>query len=82
MKTGEGEYKVVRELDQILPRAMKPEPSGGRTDLRLYWREGPRGRWLGIQFTDPDTGKPVGEELPIQKPADIGPYFDAGREGL
>jgi photosystem II stability/assembly factor-like uncharacterized protein len=71
------DYLVVRQLDEILPLAMKPTPSGGRTDVRLYWREDARSRWLGIQFIDPDTGKLVGDELPIEKPEDIGPYFDA-----
>jgi hypothetical protein len=75
MKTGD-DPSVVRWLDEILPLAMQPTPSDARLDLRLYFREGPKGLWLGIEVFDAD-GKQVGKELPINKPESIGPYFDA-----
>jgi hypothetical protein len=57
------EASVVRWLDEILPLAMQPTPSGARLDPRLYFREGPDGRWLGVTVTDAD-GKQVGRTLP------------------
>jgi len=35
----QAEPMVVRELDKILPLAMRPTPSGARLDLRLYFSE-------------------------------------------
>jgi hypothetical protein len=69
------EASVVRWLDEILPLAMQPTPSGARLDPRLYFREGPDGRWLGVTVTDAD-GKQVGRTLPIDKQESIGGYFD------
>ena len=66
---------VVRVLDEILPRAMQPTESGARLDLRLYFREGPEGRWLGVTVIDADGT--VERDLPIKRPEDIGQYFDA-----
>jgi hypothetical protein len=74
--TAEDDYMVVRELDEILPLAMQPTRSGARLDLRLYFRESPKGQWLGVDVMGAD-GKQVGPPLPIQKPEDIGPYFAA-----
>ena len=39
MKTGD-DPSVVRWLDEILPLAMQPTPSGARLDLHLYFRGG------------------------------------------
>jgi hypothetical protein len=75
MTTG-NEPKVVRELDKILPRAMRPTPSGARLDLRLYFTEDKDGQWLSVTVTDADD-KQVGPSLPIDRPESIGPYFDA-----
>ena len=62
MKTGD-DPSVVRWLDEILPLAMQPTPSGARLDLRLYFREGPKGLWLGIGVFDAD-GRQVGKNCP------------------
>jgi hypothetical protein len=70
------EPSVVRWLDEILPLAMRPTPSGARLDLRLYFGEGPKGPWLSVEIHDAD-GRQVGKSLPIDKPDSIGPYFDA-----
>jgi hypothetical protein len=67
---------VVRELDTILPLAMQPTPSGARLDLRLYFRESPKGQWLGVDVIGAD-GRQVGPPLPIDSPENIGPYFAA-----
>jgi len=73
--TTEDDPMVVRELDEILPLAMRPTPSGARLDLRLYFREGPTGRWLSVEVHDAD-GKLIGPSLPIDSQEGIGPYFD------
>jgi hypothetical protein len=69
---------VVRKLDEILPLAMKPTPSGARLDLRLYFHTegGKRGPWLSVNVTDAD-GKLTGPSLPIDTQEHIGGYFDA-----
>jgi len=74
--TTEDDPMVVRELDKILPLAMRPTPSGARLDLRLYFTENKKGRWLSVEVHDAD-GKLIGPPLPIDSPEHIGPYFDA-----
>jgi hypothetical protein len=67
---------VVRVLDEILPQAMRPTPSGARLDLRLYFSENKEGQWLSVSITDADDHQ-IGPSLPIDRPEQIGPYFDA-----
>ena len=74
--TTTNEPKVVKDLDAILPRAMRPTPSGARLDLRLYFSESKEGKWLSVTVTDADD-KQVGPSLPIDKPASISSFFDA-----
>ena len=68
--------RVVKDLDTILPEAMRPTPSGARLDLRLYFSEGKEGQWLSVIVTDADD-KQIGRSLPIDRPESIGPYFAA-----
>jgi len=67
---------VDRWLDEILPEAMRPTPTGARLDLRLYFHTEEHGTppWLSIAVIGPD-GRQVGESLPINEPEGIGPYF-------
>ena len=74
--TAEDDPMVVRELDTILPEAMRPTPSGARLDLRLYFTEDKRGRWLSVAVTDAED-KQIGPSLPLDSPEHIGPYFSA-----
>lgn len=74
--TAEDDPMVVRELDKILPQAMRPTPSGARLDLRLYFTEDKDGRWLSVVVTDADDHQ-IGRSLPIDRPEHVGPYFDA-----
>jgi hypothetical protein len=74
--TTEDDPMVVRELDKILPLAMRPTPSGARLDLRLYFSENKEGQWLSVAVTDADDNQ-IGPSLPIDSPEHIGPYFDA-----
>ncbi len=57
--TTEDDPMVVRELDKILPLAMRPTPSGARLDLRLYFHteRGKEGRWLSVAVTDADDNQ-------------------------
>jgi len=66
---------VVRELDKILPEAMRPTPSGARLDLRLYFHEDKEGRWLSVEVTDTHTHRQVGKSLPIDSQEHAGEYF-------
>lgn len=45
---------VVRALDEILPLAMRPTPSGARLDLRVYFSENKEGQSLSVAVTDAD----------------------------
>jgi hypothetical protein len=74
--TTEDDPMVVRELDETLPLAMRPTPSGARLDLRLYFHTEEHGTpaWLSMAVIGPD-GRQVGKSLPIDKPEGIGPYF-------
>lgn len=74
--TAKDDPMVVRELDKILPLAMRPTPSGARLDLRLYFTEDKDGQWLSVAVTDADDHQ-IGPPLPIDSPEHIGPYFDA-----
>lgn len=74
-------YKVVRLLDDLLPRAAKPQRSGVSFDLRLYLREDSNDGhlWGEVAFLDPETGKLLNDpknSLPLARPEDIGEYFD------
>ncbi|HEY6502045.1 MAG TPA: hypothetical protein VIZ20_21630 [Streptosporangiaceae bacterium] len=75
MTTG-NEPMVVRELDNILPEAMRPTPSGARLDLRLYFTEDKKGRWLSVAVTDADDHQ-IGPSLPIDSQEHVGQYFEA-----
>lgn len=72
------EASVVRWLDEILPEAMRPTPTGARLDLRLYFHTegGKKGRWLSITVTDADDHQ-IGKALPIDTQENIGGYFEA-----
>jgi len=53
-------YKVVRLLDDLLPKATKPTKSGVRLDCRLYFREKPNGDlWAEVVFVNPATGNAI-----------------------
>ena len=74
------EYKVVRLLDELLPGALKPTPSGARLDCRIYFRERPDGNYWGeVVLVDPTTGQPVttdpARSIPLDSPEAIGWYF-------
>jgi len=56
---------------------MRPTRSGARLDLRLYfYPDEKKGRWPSVEVHDVG-GKQIGPPLPIAKPEDIGPYFEA-----
>lgn len=74
--TANDDPMVVRELDKILPQAMRPTPSGARLDLRLYFTEDKDGQWLSVVVTDADDHQ-IGRALPIDSPEHIGQYFGA-----
>jgi hypothetical protein len=74
-------YKVVRLLDDLLPRAAKPQRSGVSFDLRLYLREDSNDGhlWGEVAFLDPETRKLLNDpknSLPLDRPEAIGEYFD------
>ena len=76
----ETEYKVVRLLDELLPVAATPQPSGVSFDIRLYLREDSNDGhlWAEVAFIDRETGKLLhtGEKaLPLDRPEVVGPYF-------
>ena len=79
LKEGE-QYKVVRLLDELLPEALKPTPSGPRLDCRIYFRERPDGhRWAEVVLVDAATGRPVaidpGQTLPLDGEGALSEYL-------
>jgi hypothetical protein len=67
------EYKVVRLLDEMLPGALKPTPSGARLDCRIYFREDSKDGhlWGEVVLVDADTGRPLNDaasSLPLDSP--------------
>jgi hypothetical protein len=74
-------YKVVRLLDDLLPRAATPQKSRISLDIRLYLREDTNDGhlWAEVAFIDRDTGKLINAPdtaLPLDRPEAIGWFFD------
>ena len=74
--------KVVRQLNEFLPRAAHPQPSGVSFDLRLYLREdsGDGHFWAGVSFIDRQTGQRIESEgestIPLADPPSVGWFFE------
>lgn len=74
-------YKVVRLLDELMPRAATPQKSGVSFDVRLYLREDSKDGhlWAEVAFIDRDSGKLINTPetaLPLDRPEAVGWYFD------
>jgi hypothetical protein len=77
----ECDYKVVRLLDDLLPRAATPQKAGVSFDIRLYLSENRHngGLWASVSFIDRTTGKLLKQEgnaLPLDSPGAVGWFFD------
>lgn len=77
----EHDYKVVRALDELLPKAARAQKAGVSFDIRLYLSENSNdGKlWAAVSFIDRDTGKLLKEpdnSLPLDSPAAVGWFFD------
>ncbi len=77
----ESDYKVVRLLDELLPRAATPQKAGVSFDIRLYLSEDSNSGdlWASVSFIDRSTGKLLkqeGNSLPIDQPGAVGWFFD------
>lgn len=72
----ENDYKVVRLLDELLPRAAKAQKSGISLDLREDKHDGTL--WAEVAFLDPVTGKLINDAenaLPLDNPGAVGWFF-------
>jgi hypothetical protein len=76
----EQDFKVVRDLDSIMPAAATPQKAGVSFDIRLYLSENSRdGKlWASVSFLDRDGHllKHPDNALPLDKPDAVGWYFD------
>jgi len=77
----EGDYKVVRLLDELLPQAATAQKAGISLDIRLYLSENSHDGqlWAAVSFIDRSTGKLLkhdGNSLPLDRPEAVGWFFD------
>jgi hypothetical protein len=77
----ESDYKVVRSLDDLLPKAARPQKAGVSFDVRLYLSENSHdGKlWAAVSFIDRETGQLLKEpdnSLPLDSPDAVGWFFD------
>lgn len=74
----EQDFKVVRDLDSILPEAATPQKAGLSLDIRLYLSENSHdGKlWASVSFLDRNGHLLKHGPLPLDKPDAVGWYFD------
>jgi hypothetical protein len=62
----EQEYKVVRQLDEVMPRALRSQKAGVSFDVRVYFRENDDGyRWAEVAFLDRDADHAIIDHMPL-----------------
>jgi hypothetical protein len=76
----EEDYKVVRVLDDLLPKAARPQKAGVSFDIRLYLSENSHDGqlWAAVSFIDRDSGQLLKEpdnSLPLDSPDAVGWFF-------
>ena len=60
------EYKVVRQLDDVMPRALTPQKAGVSFDLRVYFREKDDGyQWATVAFLDRQADHLIIDQMPL-----------------
>ena len=74
-------YKVVRLLDDLLPRAAKPHGQASPSTSGFILREDSNDGhlWGEVAFLDPESGKLLSDpenSLPLDRPEAIGEYFN------
>lgn len=74
-------YKVVRLVNELMPRAATPQKSGVSFDMRLYLREDSNDRhlWAEVAFIDRETGKLINTPetaLPLNRPEAVAEFMD------
>src|SRR3954471_14741155 len=63
---GDPKYKVVRQLDEVMPQAATPQKAGVSFDLRLYFRENDEGyQWAEVAFLDRDNSHRIIDQMPL-----------------
>lgn len=80
----EDQYRVVRQLDQVMPLAARAQKAGVSFDLRLYFREDDTGyQWAEIAFLDREHGHRILDDMPLVGEGVVGWFFDQiSRRGL
>ncbi len=62
----EQQYKVVRQLDEVMPRALRSQKAGVSFDVRVYFRENDDGyRWAEVAFLDRDADHAIIDHMPL-----------------
>lgn len=62
----EDRYRVVRQLDEVMPDAATSQKAGASFDIRLYFREDKTGyRWAEVAFLDRENGHRIIDDMPL-----------------
>lgn len=60
------EYKVVRQLDEVMPRALTSQKAGVSFDLRVYFREDGNGyQWAEVAFLNRSAEHAIIDHMPL-----------------
>jgi hypothetical protein len=73
----EHQYKVERQLAEVMPRAAEPKKARVSFDLRLSFREDDTGyKWAEVAFLDRNDKHKIIDHMPL-KGDDVVPWFFA-----
>lgn len=73
----ESQYKVVRQLVEVMPQAATPQKAGVSFDLRLYFRENDEGyQWAEVAFLDRENSHRIIDQMPLVGEGVVGWFFD------
>jgi hypothetical protein len=62
----EQKYKVVRQLGEVMPRALRLQKAGVSFDVRVYFRENDDGyRWAEVAFLDREADHAIIDHMPL-----------------
>jgi hypothetical protein len=73
----ENQYKVVRQLDDVMPEAATAHKAGVSFDVRLYFREDETGyQWAEVAFLDRGNAHHINDQMPLVGEGVVGWFFD------
>lgn len=68
-------YKVVCQLDVVMPKAATAQKAGASFDVRVYFRDnGTDSPWAEVAFLDRDNGHKIIDHMNLNDPPSV-PWF-------